>query len=278
MKHKRSFMGMLIKTLAIACCSLLFILPLVWMVLASLKTAPEVFSYPFRWLPKVPQWGNYATIWLTGEISMLRAFYNSFYIVVFSIAGSLAVASLAAYAFAKISFKGKNFVFLLFLSSMMIPGQVTIIPRFMLFKTVGLYNSLWAIILPSWFAATEIFMLRQFFLSLPNDLMEAAKIDGAGHLRIFAQIMLPLTKAAMVSLVILAFIGSWNEYLSPLIFLAKTEKFTVAQAIRWYMLDEAKLHNLTMAAATSSIVPVVILFVTCQKYFIEGIATAGVKG
>ena len=278
MKKKQSSLNILIKTLIVACCSLLFVLPLVWMVLSSLKTTPEVFSRPFHWLPKVPQWHNYPDVWLSEEVSMFRAFFNSFYIVAFSILGGLSIASLAAYAFAKIDFAGKGFIFLLFLSSMMIPGQVTIIPRFMLFKTIGLYNSLWAIILPSWFAATAIFMLRQFFIGLPNDLMEAAKIDGAGHLRIFAQILLPLTRSAMVSLIILSFISSWNEYLSPLIFLAKTEKFTVAQAIRWYMLDEAKQHDLTMAAATSSIIPVAILFIACQKHFVEGIATAGVKG
>ncbi len=278
MKPGQGKLGILIKTAVMAALSLLFVLPLIWMILSSLKTAPEVFSRPFKWLPQVWQWQNYKTIWVSGEVSMLGAYFNSFFIVFFSIIGDLAVASIAAYAFAKINFTGKGFIFLLFLSSMMVPGQVTIIPRFMLFKTIGLYNSLWAVILPAWFGATAIFMLRQFFMSLPNDLMEAAKIDGAGHPRIFAQIMLPLTKAAMVSLIILAFIGSWNEYLSPLIFLTKPAKYTVAQAIRWYMQDESKLHNLTMAAATSAIVPVFILFLAGQKHFVEGIATAGVKG
>ena len=121
-------------------------------------------------------------------------------------------------------------------------------------------------------------MLRQVYMGLPNDLIEAAKIDGAGHLRIFLRIMLPLTKAALMSLIILAFISSWNEYMAPLIFLVKKELYTVSQNIQWYMLDEFKEHNLTMAAATSAIVPVVILFIVGQKYFVEGIATSGVKG
>lgn len=270
--------ALIIKTVVVGLLSLLFILPLVWMLLASLKTAPEVFSYPYKWLPKVWQWKNYATIWTSTEMPMTNALYNTVFIVIFSTVGQLIISSFAAYAFARINFKGKGFIFMLFLSSMMIPGQVTIIPRYMLFKTINLYNSLWAIILPAWFGATAIFLLRQFYIGLPDDLMEAAKIDGAGHMRIFLQIMMPLTKSALVSLFILSFISSWNEYLGPLIFLTRPEKYTMSQSIRWYMLDEFKQHNLTMAAASSAILPILVIFVFCQRYFVEGIATAGVKG
>ena len=128
------------------------------------------------------------------------------------------------------------------------------------------------------FSATAIFMLRQFYMGLPNDLMEAAKIDGAGHFRIFAQIMLPLTKAALISLMILSFISNWNEYLSPLIFITKKELYPVSLTIRWWMLEDASDYAKVMAASASAIVPVVILFASCQKYFVEGIATSGVKG
>ena len=268
----------IVRTIVVSLIAVLFVVPLVWMVLSSHKTAPEVFARPFHWLPARVQWQNYATVWMNEEASMLRAFANTLYIALFSIIGQMFISSLAAYSFAKINFKGKQVVFMLFLSSMMVPSQLTIIPRFMLFKTIGLYNNLWAIILPAFFGATSIFMLRQFYMGLPNDLIEAAKIDGAGHLRIFLRIMLPLTKAALMSLIILAFISSWNEYMAPLIFLVKKELYTVSQNIQWYMLDEFKEHNLTMAAATSAIVPVVILFIVGQKYFVEGIATSGVKG
>ena len=268
----------IVRTIVVSLIAVLFVVPLVWMVLSSLKTAPEVFARPFHWLPARVQWQNYATVWMNEEAAMLRAFANTLYIALFSIIGQMFISSLAAYSFAKINFKGKQVVFMLFLSSMMVPSQLTIIPRFMLFKTIGLYNNLWAIILPAFFGATSIFMLRQFYMGLPNDLIEAAKIDGAGHLRIFLRIMLPLTKAALMSLIILAFISSWNEYMAPLIFLVKKELYTVSQNIQWYMLDEFKEHNLTMAATTSAIVPVVILFIVGQKYFVEGIATSGVKG
>ena len=209
---------------------------------------------------------------------MAKCYWNSILIVVIGTAGQLIVSSMAAYAFAKIDFKGKKFVFTLFLASIMIPSQVTIIPRFMLFYKMGIYNTLWSIILPSWFGATSIFLLRQFYMGLPNDLIEAAKIDGAGHLRIFAQIMLPLTKPVMVSCIVLSFIALWNEYLSPLIFLTDKKVYTIAQAIRWYLMSDTQQYELTMAAASIAIVPLIILFVFCQKYFVEGIATSGMKG
>lgn len=269
----------LVVTLVIAVLALLFIAPLMWMISSSLKANYEVFASPFQWIPDKIQWANYKQVWLDAKVTMLHSYANTLKIVAISVAGNLAIASLAAYAFAKINFNGKHIIFLIFLSSMMIPSQVTIIPRFMLFKTMGLYNTHLAIILPTLFNATAIFMLRQFYMGLPNDLMEAAKIDGAGHFRIFAQIMLPLTKSALVSLMILSFISVWNEYLSPLIFLTKENLYTVAQCIRWWMLDESGTsHAYAMAAATSAVIPVIILFIACQKYFVEGIVTSGVKG
>jgi len=276
---KKNNASKIICTLLVASFAVLFVVPFVWMILSSLKTTPEVFARPYYWLPAKWQWKNYVEVWsMDADVNMMRSYCNSLYIAFFSITLQMIISSLAAYAFAKVNFKGKGFLFILFLSTMMIPSQVTIIPRFMMFKTIGLYNNLWAIILPAAFSTTSIFMLRQFYMGLPNDLMEAAKIDGAGHLRIFFQIMLPLTKAALVSLIILAFISSWNEYLSPLIFLPNKKFYTVSQAIESYMLDEYKQYNLTMAAATSTIIPVIILFIVGQKYFVEGIAASGVKG
>ena len=267
-----------IKTIVLALISLAFLLPLIWMVTSSLKSTNEVFSGNWQWLPTIWRWDNYATVWTDPEVSMLNAYGNTAFITVISTVCQLIVASLAAYAFAKVNFKGKGVVFTMFLATMMMPTEVTIVPRFMVFKTVGLYNNLWAVILPHFFNATSIFMLRQFYMGLPDDLMEAAKIDGAGHVRIFSQIMMPLTKSALISLAMLSFISCWNEYMTPLIFLVKTNLYTISQVIRWYMLDDLQRYDLNMAAATSAIIPVVILFIFCQKYFVEGIATSGVKG
>lgn len=275
---KRDKIAAILRTVLIGVIALFFTIPLIWMVCTSLKTDPEVFAKDWKWLPNVAQWGNYVNVWTNPDAPMARSFVNSFFVVFWSILGQLSFASLAAYAFAKIDFKGKNAVFALFLASMMVPSQVTIIPRFMLFKTVGLYNSLWAIILPNLFGASTMFMLRQFYMGLPDDLVEAAKIDGAGHVRIFAQIMLPLTLAAVVSMFILTFISCWNEYLAPLIFLIDKRKFLVSQVIRWYMDEDSDPTHLIMTASTIALIPTIILFISGQKYFVEGIATSGVKG
>lgn len=267
-----------IKTVVLGLISIAFLLPLIWMVTSSLKNTNEVFSQNWKWLPEVWRWDNYVTVWTAPDVSMLKAYANTTFITVIGTLGQLVIASLAAYAFAKINFKGKSIVFGMFLTTMMMPTEVTIVPRFILFKTVGLYNNLWAVILPHFFNATAIFLLRQFYMGLPDDLMEAAKIDGAGHPRIFAQILMPLTKSSLISLMVLSFISCWNNYMSPLIFLVKTHLYTISQVIRWYMLDDLQRYDLNMAAATSAIIPVIILFVFCQKYFVEGIATSGMKG
>ncbi len=277
MRKKRLHMKVL-KTVILLLAAFVFVLPLLWMLSSSLKTPLTVFSSPFQWIPEVLHWENYVKIWNNESFSFLRAYANSLFIVAVSTVGQILIASLAAYAFAKIDFRGKTPVFMIFMASMMIPAQVTLIPTFMLFKTLGLYNNLWAVILPNWFNVTAIFMLRQFYIGLPNELCEAAKVDGAGHFRIFFRILMPLTKPAMVSLSVLSFVTTWNDYLYPLIFLTNKKFYTVALGIRWYLLDEAQEYNLTMAAATVALVPIVILFVFCQKYFVEGIATSGVKG
>lgn len=275
---RKEFVSALIKTIIIGVVSLAFLLPLAWMMTSSVKSTNEVFSVNWKWFPEVWRWDNYVTVWTDPDVSMLNAYMNTAFITVISTVSQLIIASLAAYAFAKINFQGKGVVFAMFLATMMMPTEVTIVPRFILFKTVGLYNNLWAIILPHFFNATSIFMLRQFYISLPDDLMEAAKIDGAGHPRIFSQILMPLTKSSLISLMVLSFISCWNEYMAALIFLVKKNLYTISQVIRWYMLDDLQRYDLNMAAATSAIIPVVILFIFCQKYFVEGIATSGVKG
>ena len=276
--HKQELLAKLFKTAIFFVVGLAFLLPLFWMISASLKTPGEMFAKDFKWIPENPRWENYKSIWTDAEVNMTNGFINSAIISVSSIVVALIFSSLAAYAFAKVDFKGKNFVFMLFLSTMMIPGEVTIIPRFMIFHKIGLYNNLMSIILPHWFAPSAIFMLRQFYMGLPTDLMEAAKIDGAGHPRIFAQVMMPLTKTALVSQCVLLFVSTWNEYLAPLIFLANRQLYTASLVVKYQVFDEAAGTDMLMAAATSAIIPTVIIFMFCQRYFVEGIATSVVKG
>lgn len=266
-----------INTAWVTACGVLFLIPLLWMLSSAVKTGPEVFANNFKWIPDVIQWKNYARIWTDNTIPFWRLYANSLAIAVVGTAVQLIVSSLAGYAFAKIQFRGKNVVFIAMLVTMMIPVQVTIIPRFMMFKTVGIYNTLWALILPAFFNVTSIFLLRQFYMNLPDSLMEAAKLDGASHFQIWWYVMMPLTKPAMVTVTVLAFINSWNEYLNALIFLPTSNNFTVALGIQhWMQLTEE--YNLMMTAASSAIIPIIILFLFTQKYFVESIATAGVKG
>jgi multiple sugar transport system permease protein len=277
MAQKKFAPKLVAKTMILAFVALLFLFPLLWMISSSLKGTRDVFSSPFRWIVPPLRWSNYRMVWNSEELPLPHVFLNSIIVAVVASTVKLFFASLAAYAFARIEFCGKRIFFILILSSLMIPTQVTIIPRFMMFKTMGLYNTLWALILPELFGATAIFFLRQAYLALPRDLVDAAKVDGAGHWTIWLRIMLPLTVPSLVSMGILSFIGSWNDYLSPLIFLVKPKKYVISQAIRWWMLDEAQRYELTMATATSAIIPILIIFLFSQRYFVEGIARSGIK-
>ena len=266
-----------IHTVWVTAVGLVFLMPLLWMLSSSLKTGPEVFAADFKWIPDKLQWGNYVQVWTHEKVPFWRLYGNSLFIAIVGTLGELLVASMAGYSLGKIRFKGRDLVFIVMLVTMMIPMQATIVPRFVLFKSLDLYNNLWALVLPAWFNVTSIFLLRTFYMGLPDDLMEAAKIDGAGHLQIWAQIMMPLTTPAMVTAAVLAFINSWNEYLSAIVFLPTAENYTVSQGIQ-YWLSMSDEHNLMMTAAASAVVPVVVLFLFTQRYFVESIATTGVKG
>ena len=266
-----------VNTVWITALGILFLMPLLWMISSSLKTAPEVFAREFRWLPEKIQWNNYTQVWLDDKVPFWRLYGNSLFIAVISTVGELIVASMAGYSLGKLSFKGRDLVFIIMLVTMMIPAQATIVPRFVIFKTMGLYNNLWALILPTWFNVTSIFLLRTFYMGLPGDLMDAAKIDGANYFQIWARIMVPLTKPAMITAAVLAFISSWNEYLSAIVFLPTAENYTVSQGIQYWM-SMSDYHNLMMTAAASAILPVIVLFLFTQRYFVESIATAGIKG
>lgn len=276
MKQRKIFFK-IINTLWVGALGLLFLVPLLWMISASLKTSSEVFASPFTFFGKFLNWDNYKEVWGNANVPFWRLYINSLKIAVVGTSIQLIISSMAGYSFAKINFKGKDFVFIIILITMMIPAQALIIPRYILFDMFELYGTHWALILPSLFNVTSIFLLRQFYAGLPNDLMEAARIDGANHYGIWWKVMLPLTKTPMVTVVVLAFINCWNEYLNPLIFITKYELYTVAQGIQYFLYSTDEV-NWMMAAAASAIVPVIILFLFTQKYFIESIATSGVKG
>ena len=259
--------------------SILFLLPLYWQVSTSLKTATDAQRFPPVWFPWPLQWGNYPE--LMGRFPFLLYVRNSVTISSLVIIGTLLSSSLAAYGFARLRMPGRDVVFVVLLSTLMLPGAVLIIPQFILFQSLRWVNTYRPLIVPAFFGSPfNIFLLRQFFLSIPPDLEDAARIDGAGYLRTYAQIVLPLAKAALLAVAIYSFLGTWNDFFGPLIYLSDKDKYTVAVALR-YLQGSVRTrpeNHLLMAAATLSIVPCVAIFLFAQRQFIQGTVITGVKG
>ncbi len=250
--------------------------PFLWMVIGSVKPKAELFAVPMKLFPSTWMWKNYGDV--LKKIPFVTFYVNTAKIAVFSTMGQVITCALSAYAFAKLRFKGRDFLFMLYLATMMIPYQVTMIPQYELMNKLNLLNSHAALIILHCFSPFGVFLLRQFFVSIPDSLIEAARIDGAKDFRILSQIVLPLSKSALATLVTLKFLDSWNEFTGPLIFLNEKEKFTLQVGIRMFQQENGTEYTLIMAATTMSLIPIVLLYVFAQKYFIEGIAAAGVKG
>jgi multiple sugar transport system permease protein len=262
--------------------ALMFMFPFVWTVSSSLKTSRETMVYPPTLLPAVAHFENYLTAWTSIEFGTF--FWNSTQVAVLSVVGQTVSALIVAYGFARFRFRGREAVFALCLSTMILPPEVTVIPLFIVFKSMGWLNTLKPLWVPAFFGggAFSIFLLRQFIMSIPFELDEAALIDGAGRIRILWSIILPNSGPAMAAVAVLGFIGSWNAFFGPLIFLQKKETFTIPlglYALKTYAGDpgEPKDH-LLMAGAVIATLPIVILFFAAQKYFVQGIVTTGIKG
>ncbi|MFX4271217.1 carbohydrate ABC transporter permease [Propionibacteriaceae bacterium Y1685] len=255
----------------------LFILPFVWMLSSSLKRNIDVFAVPVRWIPDPIQWSNYVEVWL-GDHSMLRYFGNSLLVTTVSVAGDLITASMAGYAFALLTFAGRDKVFLIYLATAIVPYQLLLVPRFMFFQQLGLYDTLWALILPGIFTLFGTFLLRQFFIACPPELGEAARIDGAGEWSVFWRVYLPQAKPMLAALAIIRFVGSWNDYETPLVMLSDERKYTVPLGLTQFIDAEGGLSaGLAMAASVSSVVPILIVFLIFQRQFVAALAHAGLK-
>ena len=276
-KRKKIFHRILIYCLLIAG-SVLCLMPLLWMVRSSLMTNVEIFMVPIRWLPDTPQWENYREVFTT--LPFLKYYANSLKLVFFVVSGAVITSSLCAYGLARVNWAGKNLVFTCIMGSMMLPVAVTIIPTFLMFRKVGLTNSHLPLIIPAWLGggAFYIFLLRQFFMSIPRDMDEAAYIDGASHIQIYGRIILPLTKPALVVVGMFAFMNTWNDFLGPLIYLNSDDKYTVALGLQLFIGSYRAEWQLMMAAACLVVIPAIIVFMLGQRYLIEGITMTGVKG
>lgn len=261
------------------------LLPFIWMLLTSLKSFTEVNEIPIHLLPKTLHWDNY-TIALN-QMSFLRFMLNTTWLTLVSIAGTIISCTLVAYGFAKFRFPGRNLLFGVVLATMMIPAQITAIPLYLMFKNFGWIDTYYPLTVPLFFATTGfgIFLLRQFFLSIPNELIEVSRLDGCGEFRILRSIVLPLSKPALTSLAIFVFIWTWNDLFNPVLYLQSIEKFTLSQGLTILTLSQSREAGpaglipwqLTSAATVLVTLPSIIVFFLAQKQFIEGIALTGIK-
>jgi multiple sugar transport system permease protein len=259
-------------TIVFACLGVIMVLPFIWMTSSSFKLPSEMFKTPIDWIPNKFYFDSYKEVWL-GKYPFALYYWNSIKITALTVIGTLATSALAGFAFAKLQFKGKELLFLLYLSTMIIPSQILLVPRFILFDRLHLVDSHWAIILPGMFSVLGTFIMRQFFSTLPNELLEAAKVDGAGIFRTFWQVCLPLTKPALVSLLILSFTWHWNEYEGPLIFLRTNELYTLPLALTNFVDENTTNYTAIMAASVSSLLPLIVLVAFFQRWFVEVIAS-----
>ena len=280
--EQQRIIGTILVFTAIIFLSILFMFPFFWTVVSSLKTPQEINTFPPTWLPKVPQWRNYARV--MEKVPFMTWVRNSLIVVVLGTSGSLLSSSVVAYSFARFEYRGRELLFLITLGTMMLPSQVTLIPQYVLFHKLGWIPSIKPLWVPAWFGggAFNIFLLRQFIMSLPPDLDEAATIDGASYPRIFLRIIVPLCKPALATVAVLSFIGRWNDFIGPLIYLNTRDKFTLAVGLSYFQnLPEAPgvpLQHLLMAASILAMSPVLVLFFSAQRYFVQGIVLSGIKG
>ena len=252
------------------------LIPFVWMLSSSLKLDREVFSYPIRWLPETFHWENYSLIWT--KVPLLTYFKNTAIIAILVTFIQTLTSSFAAYAFAKLNFRGRNVLFICYVATIAVPWQTYMLPQFILMRSMGLYDTLWAIVVLQSFSAFGVFLMRQFYQGIPTELCEAARIDGLSEYGIWFRIMLPLSRAAIATLVIFTFVGTWNDYLGPMIYLTRDVNKTVQVGLRRFIQENSSDYHLIMAVSVCSLLPVSIVFLALQKYFIQGIATTGLKG
>lgn len=250
--------------------------PFVWMFLTSTKTYEETIRIPLKFFADVPQWVNYSIV--SNKLNFPRLYLNTILVTVMMIVGQLLIVTICAYAFDRLRFPGKNVLFLGMLALMMVPGQIFIIPRFKLMVKLGLTNTLVGLVLPSLFNIFGMFLMRQFFSTLPRELDEAARIDGCGYFRTYWNVLLPLVKPGLTTLAILTMLSAWKDLMWPLINNSRAEMMTLAAGLAMLIGEHTTYYEQVMAGAVIAVLPLIIMFVIFQKQFVEGIAHSGIKG
>ncbi len=269
-------LGQWVLTIGLMVLSIIMALPLVWMISAAFKYETDIFTYPIQWIPQYLHLDNFRLIFQ--EFPYGGWYMNTLKVTALVVVFTLVVSAMAAYAFARMEFRGRAILFSLYIATLMIPLEVRIIPQFIFFKELKLLDTHTAVVLPWLFNGFAIFLLRQFFMSIPLDLSSAAKIDGASEFRVFWQIILPLAKPALMALTIITFAWSWNSYMPPLIYINSTAKQLVSVGITTLRSQYIDNYGAQMAGASLALIPVIVVYLCAQKYFVEGVALSGVKG
>lgn len=266
--------------IVLICGSTVMIIPLLWLISTAFKKTGQEWAFPPVWIPRPIWWRNYLEAMDVLPVPFYRYVLNTLTITLFATLGTAVSASLAAFSFARLRFKARDLMFGLVISTMMLPSAVTMIPTFLIFRTLGWLNTFLPLIVPYWLgsSAFSIFLLRQFFLTIPRDLDEAAKIDGASNFRIYWNIILPLARPALATVIIFQILWRWNEFMQPMIYLDSMGKYTIALALRTFQNVRSQRVNYLMALSSLQIAPVMILFFLAQKYFIQGITLTGMGG
>lgn len=256
--------------------ALTMIIPFIWMISSSLKLDKDIFEFPIRWIPENPQWKNYSEVWK--RVPFAQFYFNTIKIAVSVTVFQIITCSLTAYSFAKLKYKGRDKFFIGYLATLMVPFQVIMIPQFIIIKNLGLSDTHLSLILIGAFSPFGVFLLRQFFMGVPEELSESARIDGESEFGIYCKIIMPLSKPAIASLAIFTFVDRWNDFLGPLIYLNTASKKTIQLGIRVFQTQYGNEYSLIMAAAVCAVIPILIVYLAAQQFFIEGIALTGIKG
>lgn len=275
-RKKKSLVGRIALTAILFAFAIICIFPFLWMVSSSFKNEIDVMEFPIRLIPRTINKTNYSTVWFKSDFPLY--YLNSIIVTGLTMVGSLILSTVSAYGFARLRFRGKKVMFAVFLAVLMVPVQVTLLPKYIYFGMLKINNTFWALILPGIFSAYNVFLMRQYFEAIPNDLSEAAEIDGAGHFRTFYQVCFPLVRAGFVTMLLFQFSWTWNDYINPLIYCNKEKLLTLTVGLQRFQQAQSTHYALIMAGCTLALAPLLLIFLFTQKYYIESFASAGIKG
>ncbi len=254
------------------------IFPFVFMVLSAFKLENEVLQTPFKLWPSVWILDNVRGLFVSDYYDFMLWYRNTIVMTATSLGLKFLLVTYTAYGFSKIKFRGRDTIFMILLAALMIPGDIMILPRYIIFKKIGILNTMWAIVLPSLVDVYFVFLLRQSFISIPESLSEAARIDGCGHFKIYWKIIMPLAKPAVATMMLFSFVWVWNDYMGPYLYISDISRQMISVGIQLFATGQVMNYGVLMAGSTLVLLPVIIIFVFAQNYFVEGVATSGVKG